>query len=87
MSDGSHISWNLLTSQKERLVWAGRRQGNVINRWGRAFTRAGPAIKEVHLIQSPGKWTCDLLPRQGLNHVVPDASAADAQVSGSWFSV
>ena len=27
------------------------------------------------------------MPPQGLNHVVPDASAADAQVSGSWFPV
>ena len=47
MSGASHISWNLLTSQKERLVRAGRRQEIVINRWGRAFTRAGPAVKEV----------------------------------------
>ena len=47
MSDGSHISWNLLTSQKERLVWAGRRQGNAVKKWGKAFTRAGPAVKEV----------------------------------------
>ena len=65
MSGALYISWDLLTSQKERLVRAGRRQGNVINRWGRAFTRAGPAVKEVkgqpvHLIQGPGKWTCEL---------------------------
>ena len=65
MSGASHISWDPLTSQKGRLVRAGRRQGNVINRWGRAFTRAGPAVKEakgqpVHLTQGPGKWTCEL---------------------------
>ena len=29
---------------------------NAINRWGRAVTRAGPAVKEVHLTQGPGKW-------------------------------
>ena len=87
MSGALYISWDLLTSQKERLVRAGRRQGNAVNRWGRAFTRVGPAVKEVHLIQGPGKWTCDLSPPQGLNHVVPDAQAADAQVSVSWFPV
>ena len=92
MSGASHISWDLLTSQKERLVRVGRRQGNAFNRWGRAFTRAGPAVNEakgqpVHLTQGPGKWTCDLSPPQGLNNVVPDAQAADAQVSASWFPV
>ena len=65
MSGALYISWDLLTSQKERLVRAGRRQGNAVNRWGRAFTRAGPAVKEVkgkpvHLTQGPRKWTCDL---------------------------
>ena len=65
MSDGSHISWNLLTSQKERLVQAGRRQGNAVNWWGKAFTRAGPAVKEVkgepvYLIKGFRKWTCEL---------------------------
>ena len=47
MSGALYISWDLLTSQKERLVRAGRRQGNAVNRWGRAFTRAGLAVKEV----------------------------------------
>ena len=87
MSGASHISWNLLTSQKERLVRAGRRQRNVINRWGRAFTRAWPAVKELHLRQGPEKWTRDLSPPRGLNHVVPDALAAGAQISVSWFPV
>ena len=47
MSDSFYILWNLLTFQKERLVWARMRQGNVISRQGRGFTRAGPAVKEV----------------------------------------
>ena len=49
--------------------------------------RAGPAVKEVHLTQGQGKWTCDLLPLPGLNDMVPDADAADAQVSVSLFPV
>ena len=56
---------NFLLLKKERLVWAGRRQWNAVNSWGRPFTRAGSAVKEVkgepiHLIQGPWKWTCEL---------------------------
>ena len=59
ISDGFYTLWNLLSFQKEQLVWAGRRHWNAINRWVRAFTRAGPAVndvkgKPVHLIQGLG---------------------------------
>ena len=59
ISDGFYVLWNRLTFQKERVVWAGRRQGNTINRCGRAFSRAGSAVSEVkgepiHLIQGLG---------------------------------
>ena len=87
MSGAFQILWNFITFQRENLVWARRRHLNAINRWGRAFTRAGPAVQEFHRTQGPGKWTCDLLPPQGLNHVIPDASAADAQISVSRFPV
>ena len=59
MSSGFQILWNFLIFQEENLVWVRRRHWNAINKWGRAFTRAGPAVKEVHLIQGPGKWTSD----------------------------
>jgi len=88
-SDGFHVLWNLLTFQKERLVWAGRKCWNAINRWGRTFTRPGLAVKKKGRARSPNtrprKWTCDLSPPQGLNHMVPDAQAADAQIFVSWF--
>ena len=35
----------------------------------------------INLNTRSRKWTCDLSPLQGLNHMVPDAQAADAQVS------
>ena len=38
-------------------------------------------------MQGPGKWTGDLSPLQGLNHVVPDVQAIDTQISVSWFPV
>ena len=51
--------------QKERWVWARRRQGNAIHRRWRAFTRAGPALNEVkrklvYPIQGPRKWIYEL---------------------------
>ena len=50
--------------------------------------KGGLAVNEVkgqpiNLNTRSRKWTCDLSPLQGLNHIVPDAQAADAQVSVS----
>ena len=92
MSDSFYILWNFLTFQKERLVWAGLRQGNSINRWGRGFTRAGLAVNEVkgeplHLNTRPQEMDMLAVPQQGLNHVIPKAHTADAQIYVCWFPV
>ena len=48
--------------------------------------KGGLAVNEVkgqpiNLNTRSRKWTCDLSPLQGLNHMVPGSQAADAQVS------
>ena len=81
----THVRWfpvepSYFSKRKAGVDW--RRHWNAINRWGRAFTRAGPAVREVRDFSNLVKLACSPNTGTGSGHVT--CPTARTEPHGSW---